>query len=183
MGGGGPTPLSFISVQHTPKFVYHVIDNMCVGASVSHEMYEDCPLDKFWLAVQQMKTIVRDITLEKLTKEKFIDLLLPLDQETTEKVYEAINARRGEISDCLFREAVENTYHLKDFDWNVRLAVASDKVLDLSESLLTLHLHTSSPKNEKDASDLCVEMTAAQVDTLLEELKGAQDILSQLPLD
>ncbi|XP_045596921.2 COMM domain-containing protein 8-like isoform X2 [Procambarus clarkii] len=164
----------------TAKFVHHVIDGMCGGIAVSQEMYKDCPLDKFWLAVQQVKTVAHDIALGKLSKEKVISWLLPLGQEKAEQIYEIVMARKGELVDALLRESLKNTHHLKDFDWNVRLAIASDKVLDLNECLLTLHLHTS-PKNMKGTKDLCVEMTATQADSLLNQLKDAQKVLAELP--
>lgn len=59
-----------------------------------------------------------------------------------------------------------------------QLAVSSDKVMDLNEPLLTLNLHTSEERT--DGQDICVEMTASQVDNLLHKLKEAQGTLAHL---
>ncbi|XP_053655653.2 COMM domain-containing protein 8 [Cherax quadricarinatus] len=183
MEGGVAVPLTLIQPQYLLQFVHHVIDYMCGGPGVSHEMYKDCPLDKFWLAIQQVKTIAQEVTLGNLTQEKVVSLLSPLGQKTAENVYHIVNARNAEVVDHMLRETLKNTQHLKDFDWNVRLSVASDKVLDLNECFLTLHLHTSPPQSMKGTSDLCVEMTAPQVDSLLVQLKSAQDTLTALSLE
>ncbi|XP_071521109.1 COMM domain-containing protein 8-like [Panulirus ornatus] len=178
MEGGGSNAISIIPAQQILKFLHHVIDNLCGGRAVSHELCKECPLDKFWLAVKQAKAIVQDVTIGKLTEEEVINLLLPFGEELAKNAYEAICARKEEIRESLLRAALQDTHHLKDFDWNVRLAVSSDKVLDLSESLLTLHLHSSSLEN-RNADNLSVEMTATQVDALLDCLKAAQEIINR----
>lgn len=171
--------LTYISAPHLIKFVHHVIDNICGGVPVSHRNYDGCPLEKFWFAVQSVKDLARHVTVGKATKEEALLFLQPVAKETAEEIYDSIVSRKEEIKKSLLRESIADILHLQDFDWNVRLAIASDKILELNEALVTLHLHTSSGL-ESDISNISVEMSATQVDKLLEELKKAQQNLTHL---
>lgn len=178
MEDAGSSSLTFLPSQDLIKFVHHVIDSMCGGTSVSHKEFEGCPLDKFWLAVQSAKSIIKDLSTGKSSRDEILEILKPLGQETTEKILSAVSVREDEIKKALIQESLKDTIHLKDFDWNVRLAVASDKVLDLNESIMTLHLHTLNA--DKGNNTLTVEMSPDQVDRLIEQLKGAREKLAHV---
>lgn len=170
-------PLAAIPNSDILKFVHHIIDNLCGGVPLSHNDYSQCPLDKFWIATQNVKDLATKIALQKLNKEQTVLLLHQLSKETAEEIYDAAESRRAEIKKSLVSESIKDLVHLRDFDWNVKLAVASDKVLDLNESLVTLHLHTSTTRLENDVRNISIEMSASQVDKLLEKLKEAQQTL------
>ncbi|XP_037803660.1 COMM domain-containing protein 8-like [Penaeus monodon] len=168
--------LTFLPSQDLIKFVHHVINNICGGAPVSHKEFEGCPLDKFWLAIQSAKSIIKNVSTGKSSRDEILEILRPLGQEMAEKFLSAVSVREDEIKKALIQESLKDTVYLKDFDWNVRLAVASDKVLDLNESIMTLHLHTSN--TDKGNNTLTVEMLPDQVDRLIEQLKGAREKLA-----
>ncbi|KAK3859584.1 hypothetical protein Pcinc_034320 [Petrolisthes cinctipes] len=175
MAGGGAM-LAAIPDHKLTQFVHHVIDHMCGGEPVTYDLYKDgCSLDKFWLAIQETKTVAKITTQKKLPRNEVVNTLHELGKMKAGNVCDAFSARRTELEDYLVREALHHTHLLKNFDWSVRLAVSSDKVMDLNEPLLTLHLHTSPQER-----DVCVEMTAPQVDNLLHKLKEAQCTLAQL---
>ncbi|XP_068216028.1 COMM domain-containing protein 8-like [Palaemon carinicauda] len=161
------------------KFVYHAVDNICGGVPVSHNDYSQCPLDKFWITIQNVKDLATKIALQKISKEQTVLLLHRLSKDIAEEIYDAIESRRTEIKKSLVSNSIKDLLHLRDFDWNVKLAVASDKVLDLNEGLVTLHLRTSTTELENDVRNISVEMSAAQVDKLLEKLKEAQQTMVQ----
>ncbi|XP_042861902.1 COMM domain-containing protein 8-like [Penaeus japonicus] len=178
MEDAGNFALTFVPSQDLIKFVHRVIDSICGGTPVSHKEFEGCPLDKFWLALQSAKSIIKDVSTGRLSKDESLQILSPLGQEAAGKLLSAVSVREDEIKKAIIQESLSGTVHLKDFDWNVRLAVASDKVLDLNESLMTLHLHTMNA--DKGSDTLTVEMSAEQVDRLIEQLKGAREKLTQV---
>ncbi|XP_045126807.1 COMM domain-containing protein 8-like [Portunus trituberculatus] len=177
-GGGATTHLTCIPSPLLNKFVHHVIDGLCGGASASHALFPDCPLDAFWQAGREVATLARDVTAGRLTQHQAYAQLLPLGQEAAASVCEVVSARREEIKEAMVRESLASTTTLTDFDWNVKVAVSSSTVLDLKQPLVTLRLHTSSPHGHQ--RDTVVEMTEAEVDSLLATLKEAQASLGNL---
>ncbi|XP_037796439.1 COMM domain-containing protein 8-like [Penaeus monodon] len=135
----------------------------------------------FLVVLQQVKitpgeTVIALVSIILLLMFQILEILRPLGQEMAEKFLSAVSVREDEIKKALIQESLKDTVYLKDFDWNVRLAVASDKVLDLNESIMTLHLHTSN--TDKGNNTLTVEMLPDQVDRLIEQLKGAREKLA-----
>ncbi|XP_063849326.1 COMM domain-containing protein 8-like isoform X2 [Scylla paramamosain] len=171
-GGAATTHLTCIPSPLLSKFVHHVIDGLCGGAAASHALFPDCPLDAFWLAGREVAGLARDVTAGRLTRDQACAQLSPLGQEGAASVCEAVNARREEIREAMVREALTSTRRLTDFDWNVKVAMSSSTVLDLKQPLVTLRLHTASPHDHQ--RDTVVEMTAAEVDSLLATLREAQ---------
>lgn len=172
MAGGAGTHLTSIPTPLLSKFVHHTIDGLCGGESASHALFPDCPLDVFWLARQEVASLARDVTAGRLSRDQAIVQLSPLGQEGAGSVCDAVVARREEIKEAMVREALTSTNRLTDFDWNVKLAVSSSTVLDLKQPLVTLRLHTTSLNDSQ--RDTVVEMTAAEVDSLLATLREAQ---------
>ncbi|KAK7067848.1 hypothetical protein SK128_016588 [Halocaridina rubra] len=176
----GTFPLTRIPAHSLIKFVHHVIDEMCGGVCVSHENYEETPLDTFWIATQTVKTLAQSIAVENTTEDEALTFLQALDKELSQEIYEALQSRKEEVTKFMVQESIASTRHLKDFDWNVKLAVASDKVLNLNEPYVSLQLHTSTGTTDfdEDTKNISVEMTLTEVDRLLENLKEVQKKLT-----
>ncbi|CAL4067249.1 unnamed protein product [Meganyctiphanes norvegica] len=170
--------LNQIPEEIFPKFVQDIIDNMCIGSTLSSSELGGVPLNTFWPICQIMKCIVTNIVEQKMTKEEVYETLSCIGTNRAAIVYEGVEFRKEELNKMLVREAIKETNHLTDFDWNVRIGVSSDKVLELNEILMTLHLHTTSSKDGR-RNTFTLDMSKPQVDELLEILQAAQNKIAQ----
>jgi len=170
--------LNQIPEEIFPKFVQDIIDNMCIGSTLSSSELGGTPLNTFWPICQTMKYLITNIVEQKMTKEEVYEALSCIGPNRTETVYKAVEFRKEELNKLSLREAIKETNHLTDFDWNVRIGVSSDRVLDLNEILMTLHLHTTSSKDGR-RNTFTLDMSKPQVDELLEILQAAQNKIAQ----
>lgn len=180
MAGGGADALACIPPAALNKFVHHVIDGLCGASSAvpQHTSFKNCPPEKFDQARQEVESLARDLATDRLTQEEAGSLLSSLGPEAAGRVCEAVGARRQEIREAVAGEMLNRTRRLTDFDWNVRVAVSSSKVLSLNQPLLSLRLHSAS--QGKEMPDKMLEMTTAEVDSLLGTLREAQATLASL---
>ncbi|XP_064784098.1 COMM domain-containing protein 8-like isoform X1 [Oncorhynchus masou masou] len=95
-----------------------------------------------------------------------------------EAVLTVLRARREEIRQAL----VERTNNvssstLQDFDWQIKLALSSDKISFLHTPLLNLHLDV---KENGALKPLSVEMNREELQTLISSLEAANKVVLQL---
>jgi len=74
--------------------------------------------------------------------------------------------------------------HLTDFDWKLKLCVASDKLASVDKALVNLDFHL---KTDSKTKVLPVELDQSELSKLIEKLETAQEAVSamkaQAPLD
>ncbi|CDQ56103.1 unnamed protein product [Oncorhynchus mykiss] len=95
-----------------------------------------------------------------------------------EAVLTVLRARREEIRQAL----VERTNNvssstLQDFDWQIKLALSSDKISFLHTPLLNLRLDV---KENGALKPLSVEMNREELQTLISSLEAANKVVLQL---
>uniref|UniRef100_A0A286XUT3 COMM domain containing 8 n=1 Tax=Cavia porcellus TaxID=10141 RepID=A0A286XUT3_CAVPO len=82
--------------------------------------------------------------LQKLPPERGAQILQQLNQLSSshqEPIMKCLRSRKDEIKQVLLREIVNiSSAQLQDFDWQLKLALSSDKIATLQMPLLTLHL-------------------------------------------
>jgi len=66
--------------------------------------------------------------------------------------------------------------NLKDFDWQLNLALSSDSLASLNKPLVNLDIETSS-KNNFHADINSVEMNSSELDLMISKLEAAEKAL------
>ena len=92
--------------------------------------------------------------------------------------------RAAELRAALERQsaAISNA-HLTDFDWSLRLVLASDKLSHLRQPVLLLKLFLARPGAEAEPPrEIVVELTKDELDALLADFKNVNGVLQKLAL-
>eukprot|EP00047_Mylnosiga_fluctuans_P005446 m.240531 g.240531 ORF g.240531 m.240531 type:complete len:172 (+) comp13684_c0_seq1:37-552(+) len=110
--------------------------------------------------------------LAKILKTSEFDL--PPAVAGQQKIFKAVvAARQDELKKVLARNGVTTgSTRIEDFDWNVKMALASDKISSIQQPLLHLLLKTKSVGGA--GADVNIELDAAQLARLIETLEAAQ---------
>lgn len=96
-----------------------------------------------------------------------------------ELVVPAVVSRRPEIEQQLTVQASRITsWYLKDFDWSVRMVLASGRISAMRESVLRLKLRLKCVTDE--LRDVHIELTKEQLETLLTEGGQIAQVISSL---
>lgn len=94
-------------------------------------------------------------------------------------VVAAFEARRGEIRDALLAETRSiASAQLEDFDWNVKMAVASDMLADLQEPMLHLSLKIRNP--DSTVEDVKIELSRTELQGVIGKMEAANSIVRDL---
>ncbi|XP_033614805.1 COMM domain-containing protein 8 isoform X2 [Fukomys damarensis] len=119
--------------------------------------------------------------LQKLPQERGLQTLQQLNQLSSshqESVMKCLKSRKDEIKQVLLGEIVDiSSAQLQDFDWQLKLALSSDKITTLQMPLLSLHLDV---KENGEVKPYSVEMTKEELQNLINSLEAANKVVLQL---
>lgn len=89
-----------------------------------------------------------------------------------------LKSRKDEIKQALLEEIVDiSSAQLQDFDWQLKLALSSDKIATLQMPLLNLHLDI---KENGEVKPYSVEMSKEELQNLINSLEAANKVVLQL---
>lgn len=89
-----------------------------------------------------------------------------------------LKSRKDEIKQALLKEIVDiSSAQLQDFDWQLKLALSSDKIATLQMPLLNLHLDI---KENGEVKPYSVEMSKEELQNLISSLEAANKVVLQL---
>lgn len=89
-----------------------------------------------------------------------------------------LKSRKEEIKKALLEEIVDiSSAQLQDFDWQLKLALSSDKIATLQMPLLNLHLDV---KENGEVKPYSVEMSKEELQNLINSLEAANKVVLQL---
>ncbi|XP_038947639.1 COMM domain-containing protein 8 isoform X1 [Rattus norvegicus] len=89
-----------------------------------------------------------------------------------------LKSRKNEIKQALLGEIVDiSCAQLQDFDWQLKLALSSDKIATLQMPLLNLHLDV---KEDGEVKPYSVEMSKEELQSLISSLEAANKVVLQL---
>eukprot|EP00118_Oscarella_pearsei_P025503 m.308296 g.308296 ORF g.308296 m.308296 type:complete len:179 (+) comp43716_c0_seq1:34-570(+) len=90
-----------------------------------------------------------------------------------------IAARQEEVVSALKRAVAGiSQAKLKDFDWNLKVVLSSDKIAAVEEPLVTVDLEVENPNG--NTKHISVEMNKAELKNMITSLEGANKVVQQL---
>uniref|UniRef100_A0A670ZM13 COMM domain containing 8 n=1 Tax=Pseudonaja textilis TaxID=8673 RepID=A0A670ZM13_PSETE len=160
-------------------FFHKVIDGLCGQAFPQHRDYDAIWNLTEWMEVlEETASYFRKTVGKDLSEEEAVRLLAELNPDTQRTALTCLKARKPDIRQAL----VGNTNaicssQLLNFDWQLKLALSSDKLSMLQMPLLNLDLDLSKDGDLKFTS---VEMNKEELQTLINALEAANKVVLQL---
>ncbi|XP_040822049.1 COMM domain-containing protein 8 isoform X2 [Ochotona curzoniae] len=119
--------------------------------------------------------------LQKLPAElgpQVFQQLNQLNSSHQQAIMKCLKSRKDEIKQTLLGEIVDiSSAQLQDFDWQLKLALSSDKIATLQMPLLNLHLDV---KENGEVKPYTIEMSKEELQNLITSLEAANKVVLQL---
>ncbi|XP_040340412.1 COMM domain-containing protein 8 isoform X2 [Herpailurus yagouaroundi] len=159
--------------------LHKIIDGICGRA---YPLYQD--YHSVWDSTE-WKNVLEDITKffkavvgKNLPDEEIFQQLNQLNSFHQEAIIKCLKSRKEEIKKALLEEIVDiSSAQLQDFDWQLKLALSSDKIATLQMPLLNLTLDV---KENGEVKPYSVEMSKEELQNLINSLEAANKVVLQL---
>ncbi|KAI0218673.1 COMM domain-containing protein 8 [Lamellibrachia satsuma] len=161
--------------------IHRIIDALCEKSPPCYEDFANVwGLEEWWEVTDFYKTFCRDAVKKACTKETILSQLEFLQLEYSKEVRDAVWIRRDEIRVQLVKKTTEiSQAYLKDFDWQLKLVVSSDKLASVQEPLLSVDLDIDAA-GEDETKFASVEMNKADLQKMITSLEAANKAVMQL---
>ncbi|XP_053314398.1 COMM domain-containing protein 8 [Spea bombifrons] len=171
--------LGKLPATQCPQFLHRVVDGVCGRAQPRFQDYGSVWNLREWLEVLEdfsafFKTSVgKDEPFEEVASH-----LNGLSAEHQDAILKCLKSRKPEISEALMEKvcAMSSAY-LRDFDWQLKLALSSDKLSSLQMPLVNLDLDIT---ERATVTPVSVEMNKEELQNLINALEAANKVVLQL---
>ncbi|KAM4808947.1 COMM domain-containing protein 8 [Rhinophrynus dorsalis] len=162
-----------------PQFFHKVIDGVCGRAQPRFQDYGNVWSLREWLAVlEDSSKFFKTSVGRDEASEEVVNQLSGLSAEHQEAILKCLRSRKPEIEEALVENmcAMSSAY-LQDFDWQLKLALSSDKLSTLQMPLVNLDLDIS---ENGSVTPVSIEMNKEELQNLINSLEAANKVVLQL---
>uniref|UniRef100_F6ZB31 COMM domain containing 8 n=2 Tax=Monodelphis domestica TaxID=13616 RepID=F6ZB31_MONDO len=161
------------------KLLHKVIDGICGRAYPQFKDYENIWDSTEWINVlEDISKFFKTVIGKNKDFEKVIEQLNHLSSDHQKTIMKCLKSRKDEIRKALLGEIIAiSSAQLQDFDWQLKLALSSDKIATLQVPLLNLDLDV---KENGDIKQYSVEMNKEELQNLINSLEAANKVILQL---
>ncbi|XP_003978635.1 COMM domain-containing protein 8 [Takifugu rubripes] len=171
--------LSRLSVQECTRLCHRVVDGLCGQQPPTRADYSSTWTLEEWTELNNsLISLFRLAVYNNSSDEKVVAVLSSVGNSHTDAVLSVLRARREEIHTALLNRTNSISFAtLQDFDWQLKLAISSDKMASLHIPLLSLGL---SVKENGILRPVAMEMDREELNMLLGSLDAANKVVLQL---
>ncbi|XP_078403411.1 COMM domain-containing protein 8 [Cetorhinus maximus] len=171
--------LARLEVEDCPKFIHRVIDGICGRAFPRFRDYGSVWSLVEWMEVlEETSAFVQHAIGKHLPAEEILQLLDGLSVPHQEAVLNCLKGRKEELKSALIEKTnAVSSAQLRDFDWQLKLPLSSDKIAFLQTPLLNLDLDVRENGVLKPVS---IEMDKEELQTLIHSLEAANKVVLQI---
>ncbi|XP_060155281.1 COMM domain-containing protein 8 isoform X2 [Globicephala melas] len=168
------------------QLLHKIIDGICGRTYPLYQDYHSVWDSTEWMHVlEDITNFFKAVVGKNLSDEEISQQLDQLNSSHQEAIMKCLKSRKDEIKQALLEEIVDiSSSQLQDFDWQLKLALSSDKIATLQMPLLNLHLDV---KENGEVKPYSVEMSKEELQNLINSLEAANkymglSLLWPLPL-
>ncbi|ELT95014.1 hypothetical protein CAPTEDRAFT_228871 [Capitella teleta] len=166
-------------VNNVAKVLHGVVDGICHRASIQYKDFSDAwDLEEWWCLIDGIKTFAQKSISEQWNHEQLVQNLPNLPEDYKNEVINAINVRRDDLRAALVETTCAVSHDsLNDFDWQVKLAMASDSIASLHQPLATVDFNLPDNGSDKTVS---VELSQEEMKKMIASLEACNRIVNQM---
>ncbi|KAL6487380.1 hypothetical protein MHYP_G00040060 [Metynnis hypsauchen] len=171
--------LGKLSPTECPKLLHRFVDGLC-GRSYPRrvEYSEVWSLIEWGELMNSLAQLFRVAVGRMSSDQEVQELLGDLDSAHADAILQSLHARREEIRHALVdRTNGISSTQLQDFNWQIKLALSSDKLSSLNTPLLNLSLDLKENGIQRAVN---IEMNKEELHTLISALEAANKVVLQL---
>ncbi|XP_016062377.1 PREDICTED: COMM domain-containing protein 8 isoform X1 [Miniopterus natalensis] len=170
--------LQKLPAERGPQLLHKIIDGICGRTYPLHQDYQNVWDSTEWMHVlEDITKFFKAIVGKNLSDEEISQQLNQLNSSHQEAIMKCLKSRKDEIKQALLNEVVDiSSAQLQDFDWQLKLALSSDKIATLQTPLLNLHLDV---KENGEVKPYSIEMSKEELQNLINSLEAANKVIRQ----
>ncbi|XP_059144294.1 COMM domain-containing protein 8-like [Physella acuta] len=167
-------------IHEFTNLCHKIAEGICTDGILSADKYTTIwSLEEWWQVKSSITDILRQAVGKEWTNEKLDEALGPLDGQYKKVISEVISVHRADLRRRLVQDTTAVSHAvLKDFDWKLKLSLASDKLASLQEPLLQLDLFVREANGER--KQVFVELNKSELEKLILSLEGCSKSVQQL---
>ncbi|XP_060938688.1 COMM domain-containing protein 8 [Limanda limanda] len=171
--------LSRLPVTDCLKLCHKVVDGLCGREPPRRADYSATWSLEEWLELLSTLTAFFRLAVgNNSSDEEVLAGLRDVVSSHSEMLLSVVRAREEEIHRALLdRTNCISSTTLQDFDWQLKLALSSDKISSLHTPLLSLSLDL---RENGDLRPVTMEMNREELNTLITSLEAANKVVLQL---
>ncbi|XP_033281383.1 COMM domain-containing protein 8 isoform X1 [Orcinus orca] len=157
------------------QLLHKIIDGICGRTYPLYQDYHTVWDSTEWMHVlEDITNFFKAVVGKNLSDEEISQQLDQLNSSHQEAIMKCLKSRKDEIKQALLEEIVDiSSSQLQDFDWQLKLALSSDKIATLQMPLLNLHLDV---KENGEVKPYSVEMSKEELQNLINSLEAANKV-------
>ncbi|KAM3871294.1 COMM domain-containing protein 8 [Diretmus argenteus] len=161
------------------KLCHRVVDGLCGREPPHMADYSSTWSLEEWLELQKSLSALFRLAVGNNSSDKEVLAgLWDVDGGYGEAVLSVLTSRREEIRQALVERTNSiSSATLQDFDWQLKLALSSDKISSLQTPLLSISLDV---RENGVLRPIAVEMNREELHTLISSLEAANKVVLQL---
>ncbi|XP_072563066.1 COMM domain-containing protein 8 isoform X2 [Paramormyrops kingsleyae] len=161
------------------SFLHRVVDGVCGRSPPKMADYGTRWSLTEWMELLDALSAIFRLAVGKNIPDKEVkESLAELDSSYSDAILSCLKARNEEIRQSLVeRTNAVSSAQLQDFDWQIKLALSSDKISTLQTPLLNLSLDIREGGAVRPVS---IEMNREELQSLVSSLEGANKVVLQL---
>ncbi|XP_029350392.1 COMM domain-containing protein 8 isoform X2 [Echeneis naucrates] len=167
--------LGRLAVAESVTLCHRVVDGLCGREPPHREDYSTVwSLEEWVELLHSLTAIFRLAALNNSSDEEVLAELSGLGSSHTENVLKVLRAREEEIRRALLDITnFISSAMLQDFDWQLKLALSSDKISSLHIPLLSLSLDL---REDGALRSVAMEMNRDELNALISSLEAANKL-------
>ncbi|CAI9153070.1 unnamed protein product [Rangifer tarandus platyrhynchus] len=182
MEPGEGTPLwqlQKLPTEQGLQLLHKIIDGICGQIYPLYRDYHSVWDSTEWMRVlEDLTTFFKAVVGKNLSDEEISQQLSQLNPSHQEAIMKCLKSRKDEIKQTLLEEIVDiSSAQLQDFDWQLKLALSSDKIATLQMPLLNLQIDV---KENGEVKPYSVEMSKEELKNLINSWEAATKVVLQL---
>nr|XP_013804892.1 PREDICTED: COMM domain-containing protein 8 [Apteryx mantelli mantelli] len=161
------------------KFLHKIVDGICGRAYPRYQDYGGIWNLMEWMEVlEETMTYLKTTVGKNISDEEAAEQMNALNSNYQEAITKCLKGRKEEIRNALVeRVNAISSAQLQDFDWQLKLALSSDKISMLQMPLLNLDLDV---RENGEIKPISIEMNKEELQNLINALEAANKVVLQL---
>ncbi|XP_019381917.1 PREDICTED: COMM domain-containing protein 8 [Gavialis gangeticus] len=167
--------LEKLPAERAAKFFHKVVDGICGRAYPRYPDYTSVwNLTEWMEIVEETATYFKTTVGKNLSDEEAGQQLNELNSSYQEAIIKCLKARKEDIGRALVEKInAISSAQLQDFDWQLKLALSSDKISMLQMPLLNLDLDV---RENGEIKPVSIEMNKEELQNLINALEAANKL-------
>ncbi|XP_051472720.1 COMM domain-containing protein 8 isoform X2 [Apus apus] len=172
-------PLEKLPPGRALEFLHKIIDGICGRAYPRYQDYGSIWSLSEWMEVlEEARTYFKTAVGKNIPDEEAAQQINELNSNYQEVITKCLKGRKEEIRHALVeRVNAISSAQLQDFDWQLKLALSSDKISMLQMPLLNLDLDV---RENGEIKPISIEMNKEELQNLISTLEAADKVVLQL---